>query len=242
MKNLIFILPFCTLLSCANNSEDCTDTMLEEEYFDHQHDTGDHHGHHGEHGDANAYMNQSSMEELVHRFESSERDAYQQPHKVLDYLGDLKGKKIMDIGAGTGYFSVKMADKGAIVIAADVDEKFQEYIKNRIEKNHLENIELRKIPYDDPLLKEHEVDLVLIVNTYHHISNREDYFKKVKKGTRENGELVVIDFFKAETPVGPPVDHKISMDEIISELKIAGYTKFEIKADLLPYQYIIRAQ
>lgn len=239
MKKTILIVPFALLFACTNTTEDCTEPMMEDEYFDHQHDTGDHHGHHG---DANEYMNQSSMEELVHRFESPERDAYQQPHKVLDYLGDIKGKKIIDIGAGTGYFSVKLANEGATVIAADVDQKFQDYLKDRIDKDHIQNIELRKIPYDDPALKEQEVDIVLIVNTYHHISEREQYFKKVKKGTKNNGELVIIDFFKAETPVGPPVDHKISIDEIVSELKSAGYSTFEVKADLLPYQYIIRAK
>jgi SAM-dependent methyltransferase len=50
---------------------------------------------------------------------------------------------------------------------------------------------------------------VLIVNTYHHIENREAYFAKVLKGLKPGGELVLIDFFKKELPVGPPVDHKI---------------------------------
>lgn len=191
---------------------------------------------------ANEHMHQSSVDELSRRFESPERDAYQQPEKVLEYLGDIKGKKIMDIGAGTGYFSVKLAAKGAQVIAADVNDEFQMYLKERIEKNHLKHISLRKIPYDNPGLKEKEVDMVLIVNTYHHIENRSVYFTHVKKGTAAGGELVIIDFFKTDVPVGPPPAHKVSMDEVIAELKAAGYTSFEVNVNLLSYQFIIRAR
>ncbi|MGB5169813.1 MAG: class I SAM-dependent methyltransferase [Eudoraea sp.] len=191
---------------------------------------------------ANEQMHQSSTEDLIKRFESPERDAYQKPEKVLEYLGDLNNKSVIDIGAGSGYFSIKLADKGAKVIAADVSDEFQSALKKRIEENKLKNIEIRKIPYDSPGLTDHEVDMVLIVNTYHHIENRSEYFVKVKNGTKEKGELVLIDFFKTELPVGPTTDHKISMDQVIAELKKAGYSNFDVNVDMLPYQYIIKAK
>ena len=191
---------------------------------------------------ANEYMNRSSTDELARNFESPERDAYQQPDKVLSYLGDIKGKTVIDIGAGSGYFSVKLAAKGAKVIAADVSDEFQAYLKQRIEKYDLKNISLRKIPYDAPGLADGEADIVFIVNTYHHIENRAEYFAKVKKGTKPDGELVIIDFYKTDIPVGPPTDHKVSLDEIITELKKAGYTAFEVNVNLLPYQYIVKAK
>lgn len=191
---------------------------------------------------SNQQMHRSSTDELIAHFESPERDAYQQPETILAYLGDLKGKHIMDIGAGSGYFSVKLAAKGARVIAADVNEEFLAHITKRIIMEGLEQIEPRKIPYDAPGLNDREVDMVLIVNTYHHIDDRAAYFAKVKAGTKSDGELVVIDFFKTEVPVGPSVDHKVSIDEVIGELKQAGYTAFTVEVDLLPYQYIVRAQ
>src|SRR5690625_4625173 len=192
---------------------------------------------------ANEYMHQASIDQLVRNFESPERDAYQKPEAGLEFLGDLAGKNIMDIGAGSGYFSVKLAEKGAHVIAADVSDEFQEYLERRIRDNELKNIELRKIPYDDPGLSDREVDKVLIVNTYHHIeSDRSVYFARVKEGLKPGGELVVIDFYKADIPVGPPLNHKIGMDDVITELKNAGYTNFDVNVELLPYQYIIRAR
>ena len=81
---------------------------------------------------ANEHMHRSSVDDLVKRFESPERDAYQKPEKVLAFLGDISNKKIMDIGSGSGYFSVKLAEKGAKVIAADVSDEFQAALKKRI--------------------------------------------------------------------------------------------------------------
>lgn len=233
---LVSVMVAFTACSDQKKEENQTDSNMENHKMEHNHKEKKH-GH-----SANEYMHQKPVAELIKNFESPERDEYQQPEKVMTYLGDISGKKIMDIGAGSGYFSVKLAAKGANVIAADVSDEFQEALKKRAEDNNLKNIELRKIPFDSPSLADNEVDMVLIVNTYHHIENRSGYFEKVKAGTKETGELVLIDFFKTETPVGPPVDHKISIDKVVSELKLAGYTQFEVNVDLLPYQYVIKSK
>jgi len=126
-------------------------------------------------------------------------------------LGDVKDEKIIDIGAGTGYFSFRLAEAGATVIAADVDERFLEYIKEKKAKLNMTDgqIIVRKVPYNSPNLGYSEVDKAIIVNTYHHIEDRSEYFAKVKKGLKPDGELIVIDFFKKKTPVGPPVKMKM---------------------------------
>jgi len=233
------------LVGCKENNEksDKKDAKMEQ-----NHDAKHNKDHHGKHHDmdstktANDYMHQSNTKELIERFESPERDAYQKPELVLEYLGDIKDKTIMDIGAGSGYFSVKLGEQGANVIAADVSDEFQTALKQRIDENNLKNIELRKIPYDSPDLEANEVDMVLIVNTYHHIENRSEYFSKVKQGIKPDGELVVIDFFKKEIPVGPPSNHKIDLETVKQELTEAGYTQLDVNVELLPYQFIIRAK
>lgn len=202
-----------------------------------------HHDHKKGHGaSANEYMHQSSMDDLVERFESPERDAYQMPEQVLNTLGDLKGKTIMDIGAGSGYFSVKLAKHAGQVIAADVSKEFQEFLKQRIKKENINNISLRLLPFDSPELKDGEVDMVFISNTYHHIDHRPRYFSLVKKGIKSGGSLVIIDYVKSDIPVGPPTEHKVSIDQIIDELKKAEFTTFDIDVNLLPYQFIITAR
>jgi len=196
---------------------------------------------HSEH----AFADKKAVAQMAENFESAERDSMQHPDKVLQYMGNLNGKKIVDIGAATGYFSVKFAAKGAHVIAADVSDAFQDYLKDRIAKESMKNIELRKIHYDSPLLKDNEADIVFIANTYHHIDNRTDYFSKVKKGLNKNGELVIVDFFKAvftDKVQAPDMTMRASVDEIVFELKKAGFTSFEVEVNLMPYQYIIKAK
>ena len=208
---------------------------------EHKHGDGDGHQHGHAHGHANEHMNTTSFEDLVKRFDSPERDAYQQPEKVLEYIGDVTDKKILDIGAGTGYFSFKLAAKGAAVIAGDVDDRFQNYIKEKIAKENAPKVALRKLPYDSPALTENEVDKVLIVNTYHHIEDRIAYFGKVLNGLKDGGELLVIDFKKQDGP-GPPVKMKMAASFITKELEQAGFREFEVNDSLLKDQYIIRAK
>ena len=203
---------------------------------------GQDHEHHR--NKANHHMNQMDFDALTRRFESAERDAYQQPEEVLSYIGDVTGETIMDIGSGTGYFSFRLVEAGARVIAADVDERFQQYIKIKRDSLGISetSLELRKIPYDDPMLGPGEVNKVIIVNTYHHIEDREAYFAKVRSGLKPGGTLIVIDYFKKQLPVGPPEGMKLSAEAVVEELKAAGFENIQINNDLLPYQYIIIAR
>ena len=198
----------------------------------------------GHHNQANHHMNQADFESLTRRFESPGRDAYQQPEKVLEFLGDVSGETIMDIGAGTGYFSFRLVDAGARVIAADVDERFQEYIRTK--KDHLgvpdSKLSLRKVAYDDPLLQPGEVKRVITVNVYHHIEARPDYFRKVLKGLKPGGSLIVIDYFKKDLPVGPPTGMKVNPETVVEELGAAGFEEIEVNDTLLEYQYIVVAR
>lgn len=203
-------------------------------------------GHHDEvhlHDSANEHMHESSFEELVARFEGPERDEYQQPAKVLDWLGIQPGMTIMDIGAGTGYFSFRLQEAGAKVIAADVDSAFQDYIRHKRDSLGIPSdmLQLRLLPYDSPSLSPGEANMVLIVNTWHHIEDREEYARAIMNGLTPEGELVIIDFFKHELPVGPPPAHKLSAEEVITELRSAGFVNIDRTDSLLHYQYCIRA-
>ena len=221
-----YVLLFAFLIVSCNNSEES-----------HQHEHNNH-GHHHDYNKSNEYMNKNSFEDLVARFEDSTRIEWQKPDEVVALLGEIEGKTIMDIGAGTGYFAFRLAEKGANVIAADVDERFIDFINEK--KN--EKVTTRKVPYDSPNLAKAEVDAVIIVNTYHHIENRTDYFEQVLEGLKENGQLIIVDFKKEKTTHGPPVNHKLSEDEVMKELKTAGFTEFEVNSELLSEQYVIMAK
>lgn len=198
--------------------------------------------HHPEASDANAHMHEQPFEDLVAHFEDPSRDHWQQPAEVLRILGDLNGRTVMDIGSGTGYFSFRLARAGARVICADVDERFLHYIEQKrdsIGSWATKRITTRHVPYDSADLAEGEVDLVLIVDTYHHIGDRISYCTEVRRGLKPDGKLVVIDFFKEESPVGPPVEMKLSEETVMQELHDAGFTRVDVDTETLPYQYII---
>ncbi|OJJ19415.1 hypothetical protein BKI52_21640 [marine bacterium AO1-C] len=198
---------------------------------------------HQDHNEANKHMHKRSFEDLVKSFESEDRAKWQKPDEVIKKLGDLKDKTVMDIGSGTGYFSFKLAAQGAKVIAADVNDKFQDYITQRKEKEKLNDEQLvtRKVPYDAPNLQVEEADHVIIVDTYHHVENRIDYFKKVLAGLKPGGKLLVVDFKKEETPHGPPQKMRLTAEEVKKELTEAGFTNIVIDTELLPYQYTVLA-
>jgi 2-polyprenyl-3-methyl-5-hydroxy-6-metoxy-1,4-benzoquinol methylase len=188
-------------------------------------------------------MNKQSFQELVNALESPGRDSWQKPDEVIKALGTLKGVKIMDIGCGTGYFSFKLQQAGANVIAADIDDRFLVYVDSvrKVKGITEKQLQTRKLAPDDPKLEKREIDVAFIVNTFHHIENRKEYFAKVKKGMKSTGYLVVIDYFKKDMPIGPPASMKLSAEEVIRELSLAGFTKFKTDDTLLPFQYVVYA-
>jgi SAM-dependent methyltransferase len=184
------------------------------------------------------------FEQLIEEYESKDRDEWQHPEVILNFLGDLKGKSVADIGAGTGYFSFKLAQKADTVYAIDIDQRFLDYIEQRKEafRNGIgQNVITVLSKPNDPGLFPKKVDLVLLVNTYSYLDNRMDYLKEVKKIMEKHGRLVLVDFKAKNTPVGPPNNLKISVNEVISELKGANFRRFDIDSVSLPYQYIIGA-
>ena len=190
---------------------------------------------------ANEHMHKTDFNELARRFEDPERKSWQKPDEVIAGLGPLKGKTVADIGAGTGYFAFPIAKKDAHVIAIDIDQRFLDYIAHRNQKTKV-TIETRLTQPDTPGLKPGEADIVLIVDTYHHIEQRRTYLKKLRKGLRQGGTLVIVDFKKEETPPGPPPELRLSAKEIEAELRSAGFTIKSVDTTTLPYQYIIKAE
>ncbi len=192
--------------------------------------------------EANQYMHRNSIESLVNAFDSPDRAEWQQPDKVIAVFGDVNQQKIMDLGAGSGYFTLRLAAKGAKVIAADVNESFQDVILEKLENEDLQelsaNIELRKVAYDDPHLGSQEVNGILVVNTWHHIDDRRSYMKKAIKGVKDGGKIVIVDF-KLGVPGGPPDSHRLGLVEAMKEIENLDFSEIQVDTLLLERQYII---
>ena len=201
----------------------------------------------GHHGAANQHMQSLGFDTLVRRFETGDhgdRDTWQKPDAVIAALGDIRGKTVMDLGSGTGYFSLRLAAAGARVIAADVDPRFQQYIQDRLTRERPAPpgvVVTRHLSYESPGLAPAEADRVLMVDVYHHIEQREDYLPLLRGGLKPDGVLVIVDFKKEPTPDGPPLAMRLTPDEIRRELVAAGFRDIAIDTALLPYQYLIKA-
>ena len=205
--------------------------------------SSDEHTHHEsdkEHGHANHHMHKSSFEDLVKNFEATDRDEWQKPQEVIKFLGDLKNKTIIDIGAGTGYFEFKITEPSTKIIAADADERFIKYLDERIVKEKSKNIVSRKAEYETPPVNQNEADIVYMIDVYHHIENRKDYFMAVKKGLKPNGEMVIVDFKKGDFEQGPPNEMKIHPQIVIDEMKLSGFNLVAQDTTTLNYQYLLK--
>lgn len=171
-------------------------------------------------------------------FDDPARDAWQMPDKVIGALGLKAGMAVADIGAGTGYFSMRLAKVAAdlTVYAVDIEPAMVEHLKTRAKSEHLMNVVPVLAGAAGPNLPK-PADVVLIVDTYHHIPNRTAYFHDLRKSLTAAGRVAIVDFRK-DAPEGPPVEFRFTAEQIETEMKQAGF-RLEAKHDFLPRQHFL---
>jgi arsenite methyltransferase len=169
------------------------------------------------------------------------RDAYQRPHEVLVALNLKPGEVIADIGAGSGYFTFRIAHhvgtKGK-VFAVDVSPDMIRYVNRRIRELNANNVVSVLADPDDPLLPEQSVNRFFICDVWHHVENHTAYLALMKKMLKPGGEIIMIDFHKKELPLGPPMHMKIAREDLIQEMETNGF-RLTKEHTFLPYQYFL---
>lgn len=175
-------------------------------------------------------------------YDDPARDAWQKPAELVAALALAPGERVADLGAGTGYFLRHLA--GAVgsdgtVFAVEVEKELVAEIRKRAEKEKLPQVVPVLGSFDDPRLPRGAIDLLLVVDTYHHVDDRGRYFREVATRLSPKGRLVIVDFEKRPLPVGPGMDHKLDDDQVIAELTAAGWELIRRHDGLLPYQYVL---
>ncbi len=177
-------------------------------------------------------------EHWAHIFDDPARDAWQKPHEVIAALALSQNATVADIGAGTGYFSARLANMlpQGRVFAVDLEPDMVRYLKERAQREKLPNLEPVQAAADDPRLPA-PVDCALLVDTYHHIGARVDYFRRLRDKLKPGGSVAIIDF-RPDAPMGPPKSARIAAPQVIDEMQRAGYTLAREHA-FLPHQYFL---
>ncbi|HEX9685417.1 MAG TPA: methyltransferase domain-containing protein, partial [Burkholderiales bacterium] len=171
-------------------------------------------------------------------FDDPKRDAWQKPHEVIQALALKPDAVVADIGSGTGYFSARIANmtpKGR-VYGVDTEPDMVKYLADRAKREGLKNVTAVAGAPNDPRLPE-KADLIILVDVYHHVGDRERYFRQLQKSLKPGGRIAVIDF-RMDSPVGPPQSARIAPERVKDELKRAGYALAQEHA-FLPNQYFL---
>jgi len=159
-------------------------------------------------------------------YEGSGRESWQQTSRVVEALEIAPGARVADLGAGSGYFTVHLAravgPRGR-VYAVDVDAEMNEYLKERLAEEGIENVEVVLGEYEDPLLPDGQIDLLFTSNTYHHIQERPAYFRRVKKDLAPGGRVAVIEYDGTEGVFVKLMGHFTDKQTLLSEMQQAGY-------------------
>ncbi|MCB0569025.1 MAG: class I SAM-dependent methyltransferase [Phaeodactylibacter sp.] len=198
-------------------------------------------------GDPNAFaMPKPQSPGIDSDYVNTNRVIWQKPEVVINLLGNLQNKTVADIGAGTGFFAFRLAQKAKKVIAIDIDPRFINYLDSvrvlELPEQYQKHLETRLARADDPQLQPNEADVVIIVNTFMYIKNQIQYLENLKKGITPGGLLLIIDFKKKRTPLGPPSEIRVPLFQVEDQLYQAGYTNIQTNDTALDYQYIVTAR
>ena len=157
---------------------------------------------------------------------------------MVKALGLAEDAKVADVGSGTGYFAVRLAravPRGK-VYGVDVEPDMTRYLGERARREGLGNLEAVQGGQTEARLPE-PVDLVLVVDTYHHLGDRVAYMRRLAETLRPGGRVAIIDF-RMDSPKGPPAKHKLTPEQVRQEMEAAGYGLAQTH-DFLPDQYFL---
>jgi SAM-dependent methyltransferase len=171
-------------------------------------------------------------------FDDPSRDAWQKPHEVIQALALQRDALVADIGSGTGYFAARLAHfvPQGRVYGVDTEPDMVTYLADRARREGLNNLSAVAGTPDEARLPE-KMDLVLMVDVYHHIEQRESYFRKLAQSLKPNGRIAIIDF-NAKSRIGPPPNQRIAAKRVVAEMAAAGY-RLQSEHRFLPDQYFL---
>lgn len=171
-----------------------------------------------------------------------DRDAWQHPDDVVRALALAPTMTVADVGAGTGYFAVRLAravPQGE-VIATDIEPDMVRHLEERARREQLSNVRAVRASRAASGLAPDSVDAILVVDVWHHLDDRASYARDLAAALHPGGRLLVVDFTR-DARRGPPQHMRLAPETIIGELAAAGFSA-KLSPIALPDQYMIEAE
>ncbi len=179
-------------------------------------------------------------------WDAPSRKKWQRPDEVVALLDVAPGENVADLGTGTGYFlsylAKRVGAKGR-VIALDVEQAMVDHVEKRVKRDNLANVEVRKVPFNSPDLRDGEVDRILIVNTWHHVQKRSAYaalLHKALDSCDRPGAVLIVEYTR-ESPRGPSQKIRLDPETVMKELRSGGFQAV-LLTEKLPYQYAVKGE
>jgi ubiquinone/menaquinone biosynthesis C-methylase UbiE len=171
----------------------------------------------------------------------SERVQEEEPDVALDALKLAAGATVADVGAGSGYMTVKMAKRvgpTGKVYANDIQPQMLSMLRQRLDREKLANVELVLGTYDDPKLPANALDLILMVDVYHEFSQPQQMLRRMRESLKPGGRLVLLEYRKEDPSIPIRPDHKMSVAEAKMEVEAEAFTLASVD-ERLPRQHIL---
>jgi ubiquinone/menaquinone biosynthesis C-methylase UbiE len=171
----------------------------------------------------------------------SERDVEEAPDDALDLIGVKKGSTVADIGAGSGYMTVKLAKRvggNGVVYATDIQPAMIDLLEKCIKKAKLVNVTTILGAIDDPRLPPATIDLAIMVDVYHELSQPQIMLRKIQEALKPGGRLILLEYRKEDPSIPIRFEHKMSVAEAKMELEAEGFKLTRVD-DGLPRQHIL---
>lgn len=173
--------------------------------------------------------------------EAPDRDLWQRPDQIMDAMGIADASVVADIGAGSGWFTLRLARRvgpQGMVYAEDVQKEMITAISRRVSREGFNNVKPVLGLKNDPRLPAASLDAVLVVDAYHEIEDRVTMLSKLATALKPQGRLGIVDFRLDGTGPGPAPEERVSPDVVVNDAKKAGLQLIR-QESFLPYQYFL---
>jgi predicted methyltransferase len=169
------------------------------------------------------------------------REQQEEPDRALTLIGITPGMVVADVGAGTGYMTIRLARRvgpTGKVYANDLQPAMLQIVRDRVRQQHLSNVEVVQGGQEDAKLPDNAIDLALLVDVYHEFRRPQEMLRSIRRSLKPGGRLVLVEYRKEDPGIPIAYTHRMSVAEVRTEVEAEGFT-FDRLVPGLPRQHII---